>query len=131
MASCPNVQPVLPKRTQSLIDPILLVAGATEVYREETFGRDIGTVTPVPEAHDDGMWLYLAGRKPGLSGDAARRQASRVHLRRPHPRLLHRGRLRHRLPRIPHPAGPQLFGGRSWQLVRCVNPPNWSGTGGG
>lgn len=67
MAACPNARLVVhPKGAAHLIDPGRLVAGATEVYGEEAFGRDYGGLTPVPKARvilaEDGMQIDLAGR---------------------------------------------------------------------
>jgi glyoxylase-like metal-dependent hydrolase (beta-lactamase superfamily II) len=67
MAACPNARLVVhPKGATHMIDPGRLIAGATEVYGEEAFGRDYGGLTPVPEERTilatDGMQIDLAGR---------------------------------------------------------------------
>jgi glyoxylase-like metal-dependent hydrolase (beta-lactamase superfamily II) len=67
MAACANARLVVhPKGATHMMDPGRLIAGATDVYGEEAFGRDYGTLTPIPEGRvtlaTDGLELDLAGR---------------------------------------------------------------------
>lgn len=67
MAACPNARLVVhPKGASHMIDPGKLIAGATDVYGEDAFGRDYGGLTPVAEARvtlaTDGLEIDLDGR---------------------------------------------------------------------
>ncbi len=50
MEACPNATLVVhPKGQQHMVDPSKLQAGATEVYGEDAFRRDFGTLMPIDE----------------------------------------------------------------------------------
>lgn len=57
---------VHPRGARHMVDPSLLIAGATQVYGEEVMRRDYGDITPVAEDRvveaTDGMAIDLAGR---------------------------------------------------------------------
>jgi len=67
MAACPRARLVVhPRGAQHMIDPAKLTAGATAVYGEEAFERDIGRLEPIEESRvicaDDGHEIDLDGR---------------------------------------------------------------------
>lgn len=68
MQSLPNAKAVLhPRGARHMVDPAKLIAGAMQVYGEETFRRTYGALLPIPEERiliaEDGMTLTLGGSR--------------------------------------------------------------------
>ena len=68
MAACPNATFLVhPRGARHMIDPAKLEASVRQVYGDETFDREYGTLIPIPEARtramEHGDSVSLGGRK--------------------------------------------------------------------